>query len=81
MLWTIPAQEVLGYQRVKESILDRYEVTEKSQRQHFWGLRYRAGDRPKAMIAELKEYATCWLKPQTQGEMGIVDKIVLEQVF
>lgn len=63
------------------SILDRYKVTEETQRQQFRNLRYKTGDRPKALIAELKEYAIRWLKPQTLGKRNIVDKIVLEQVY
>lgn len=43
-------------------------------------MRFRMGDRPKALTTELKEYATRWLKPITQGEREIVDKVVLEQV-
>lgn len=38
-------------------------------------------NRPKALVTELKEYATSWLKPQTPGEQMIVDKVVLEQVY
>lgn len=51
VLRTSPAQEVSDYQRVEAAILDRYEVTEQTQRQRFRGLRYRPGDRPKALIA------------------------------
>lgn len=81
VLKTIPAQEATGYQQVKATILDRYEVTEDTQRQHFWGLQYRPGDHTKALIAEVKEYATCWLKPQTPRARVIVVKVVLEQIF
>lgn len=80
-LRTIPAQDVLDYQRVKAAILDRYKVTEETQRQWFQGLCYKPGNRPKALIAEVNEYATRWLKPQTPGERAVIDKAVLEQVF
>lgn len=54
VLRTMPAQEVSSYQRVKAANLDHYEVTEETQWQQFWGFRYKPGNRPKALIAELK---------------------------
>lgn len=81
VLKTMPTQEATNYPRVKTAILDRYEVTDETQRKCFRALRYKAGDRHKALVAELKEYATRWFKPQTPGERAIVDKIVLEQVY
>lgn len=81
VLKNMPSQEIANYQRVEVVILDHYEVTEKTQRQRFWGLQYKPGDCPRAMRAELKEYATCWLRYQTPGEQAIVKEKVLEQVF
>lgn len=37
------------------------------------------GEQHKALITELKEYAACWLRPQTSGELAIVEKI--EKIF
>lgn len=48
--------------------------------QYFCALWFKMRDRPKTLTTELKEYATRWLKPNTQGEGEIVDKVVLEQV-
>lgn len=80
VLKTIPTQEVTNYERVEATILNRYKVTEETQRQCFRASRYKPEDWPKVLIAELKEYATQWLKPQMAGERAIVNKIVLEQV-
>lgn len=77
----MPAQQETDYQRVKAAILDRYEVTEETQRQRFRTLRDKTGNHPNTLVAKLKEYATRWLKPQTPGERAIVNKIVLEQVY
>lgn len=81
ILKTMPTQEATDYPCVKAAILDRYEVTDESHRQRFRSLRYRSSDNPKALAAELMEYAMRWLKTQTPGERAIVDKIVLEQVY
>lgn len=80
-LKTMPAQNATNCNRVKAAILDHYEVMEETQRQCFHALCYRLGDRPKAIVAVLKEFTTRWLKPQTPGEQIIVDNVVLEQVF
>lgn len=81
VLKTMPTKEATDCQRVKAAILDRYEVMDETKRQHFRALRYKPGNRPKALVAELKEYAMRWLKPQTPGERAIVNKIELEQVY
>lgn len=81
VLRTTPAQDALDYQRVKATIVDRYEVTEGTQKHCFSGLHYHPSDQPKALIAKLKEYATRRLKPQMPGKRAIIDKVVLEQVF
>lgn len=52
----------------------------KTQRQHFRVLSFKTGGRPKTLIMELREYAIRWLKPATQGERKIVNKVVLEHV-
>lgn len=77
ILKPMPAQDA----RVKVTILDCYEVTEETERQRFSSLHYKPGDHSNVLIAELKEYATCWLKLGTPGEKAIEDKTVLEQVF
>lgn len=80
LLKTLPIQDVSDYEKVKAALLDRYEITPETQRQRFRALCFKIGDRPKALIAELRKYTTRWLKPVTQGERDIVDKVVLEQV-
>lgn len=61
-------------------ILDSYELTLETQKQQFWVLQYKVGDRPKTLVTTLQECATRWLLPNTQGKRDIVDKVVLEQV-
>lgn len=81
VLKIIPAEDVSSYEQVKAAILNNYEGTEETQSQLFQGLKYKVRDRPKALIAELQEYSTHWLKPAKPGERAIVNKVVLEQVF
>lgn len=80
MLKTLPLLELGNYDWVKAVILDHYEVTPEMQCRHFHALHFKIGDRPKALIAELRECATRWLTPNTQGECDIADKVVLEQI-
>lgn len=59
----------------------QYLIDTRRRSQHFRNFRYKEGDRHKAIIAELWEYTTRWLKPISPREHSIVDKVVLEQVF
>lgn len=81
VLKMLPGQDVTDYNWVKAALVDCYETTEETQQQRFRVLRYKNGDRPKALVTGLREYATMWLKLGTLGERAITEKVVLEQVF
>lgn len=68
VLKTMPASESGNYESLKAAHLDHYEVTPETQRQWFQALRFKLGNRPKAFITELRECATRWLMPLTQGK-------------
>lgn len=68
LLKTLLMQDMSDYEKVKAAILDQYEITLETQRQWFWPLCFKIGDRLKSLITDLREYATRWLKPVTQGE-------------
>lgn len=77
---TLSSPELGDYDKVKAAILDHYEVMPETQWQWFRALCFKIGDRPKALIPDLRECATRWLNPTTQGERDIVDKVVLEYI-
>lgn len=80
LLKTLLIQDVSNYDKVKVVVLDQYKITPETQRQRFRALCFKIEDRPQTLINELREYATRWLKPLSQGERELVGKVVLEQV-
>lgn len=50
VLKTLPPQDLNNYDQDKVVILDCYELTPEMQRQRFWVLRYKVGDRQKTLI-------------------------------
>ncbi|XP_054841809.1 uncharacterized protein LOC129333892 [Eublepharis macularius] len=80
-LRALPKEEGADYRALKAAILDRYEVTPDSYRLKFRAITYRKVDRPRTLVNALCDAAHRWLRPATEGEKGIVDQVVLEQLL
>ena len=64
--------------KLKEAILQRYDITEESYRQRFRACKKKYDESNREMVAKLDYLATKWLKSAETVEQ-IRDKIVLEQ--
>lgn len=78
---TLPAEDVASYAKLKDALLDCYGVTEDLFRLRFRAVQYSRGCCPRALLAELKEAVTWWLKPTMDEGQTIVEKVVLHQAY
>lgn len=80
--WTMPANEMGVYEKLKEALLDRYGVTEDYFHLKFCSIRYaQGGGWPCAIFAELRETDIQWLKPTTDERQAIIEKVILDHVY
>lgn len=73
--------DVADYDKVKQAVLDRYEITPEWYRLRLRSPTPPEGTRPRAVIARLKNAATRWLKPTTEAGRRIVELVVIEQLL
>ena len=74
----LSTEDASSYDRLKEAILQRYDITEESYRQRFRLVKKKLGESSKELVARLDDLATKWLKSCTKPE-EVRDKVVLEQ--
>ena len=67
-----------SYEKVKEAILRRYDITEDSYRQRFRSLKRNPGESGRELVARMDDLAAKWLKSCKTLE-EIRDRIILEQ--
>ena len=68
------------YRKLKESILQRYDITEESYRQCFRACKRKEGESNRELVARLDDLATKWMKTcETAAEVR--DRVVLEQLL
>ncbi|KAL2077928.1 hypothetical protein ACEWY4_025613 [Coilia grayii] len=67
------------YDRVKQAILRKYEISEETYRQRFRSDTILEGETAKELHARLKDLAEKWLDPGRRTKEDICDLIVLEQ--
>ena len=74
----LTTEDAMSYEKVKEAILQRYNITSESYRQRFRALRQKTGESGQELVARLDDLAAKWLKSCKTPE-EIRDKIILEQ--
>jgi len=67
-----------SYEKVKEAILKRYDITEDSYRQQFRSLKRNTGESGRELVARLDDLAAKWLK-SCKSQEEVRDRVVLEQ--
>ena len=74
----LSTEDASDYNKLKEAILQRYDITEESYRQRFRAIKRKSGESSKELVARLNDLALKWLKSCKSPE-EVRDKIVLEQ--
>lgn len=72
-------QDSEDYDKVKVSILSKYEITPETYRQQFRSLKIEPGETPKELYVRLKELFSKWVKPEKSTVQEISETIILEQ--
>ena len=66
------------YEKVKEAILRRYDITEESYRQRFRSAKKRGKESNRELVTRLNDLAGKWLQSYKTRE-ELLDQVVLEQ--
>ena len=75
---SLRVEDAGSYEKVKEAILQRYDITEESYRQRFRGVKRKPGESGRELVARLDDLSAKWLKSCKTLE-EIRDRITLEQ--
>ena len=71
-------EDARSYEKVKEAILQRFDITEESYRQRFRTTKKKTEESNRELVARLTDLAEKWLKNyQTREEL--LDQVILEQ--
>ena len=76
----LSAVDASDYGKLKEAILQRYDITEESYRQQFRTVKKKSGESGRELVARLDDLASKWLKSCEKPE-DVQDRVVLEQFF
>ncbi|XP_047230200.1 uncharacterized protein LOC124873536 [Girardinichthys multiradiatus] len=68
-----------NYDKVKEAILAKYEITADTYRRRFRSLRVEPGETPHELYVRLKDLFSRWVKPERSTGQEISEQIILEQ--
>ncbi|XP_051539310.1 uncharacterized protein LOC127432366 [Myxocyprinus asiaticus] len=77
----LPATNLLAYDDLKKSILQRVGRSPEQYRQLFWTLKLGKTDRPFAFSQRLQDVCRKWLLAGNCDITGVVDQVVLEQLI
>lgn len=69
----------LDYDRVKEVILKKYEISPETYRLRFRSLDTPADESPMELYVRLKDLFSKWVRLETSSKMGLMETLVLEQ--
>ena len=74
-------EESMDYERLKVTLLERYDFTERGYREKFQEARPKGHESPSKFIFRLKNYFAKWIElaEVEQTFMGVVELIVREQ--
>ncbi|KAL7857116.1 hypothetical protein SRHO_G00160150 [Serrasalmus rhombeus] len=76
---TMDAADIGNYVKVKEAILQKYEINRDTYRQRFRNSSIRPNETPKKLHCRLKGLYEKWMRPEEKSKQEISDAIVLEQ--
>lgn len=68
-----------NYEKVKEVILAKYEITRDTYRKRFRALDINPGETPRELYVRLKDLFNKWVKPDTSTVKDISELLILEQ--
>ncbi|CAI5653862.1 unnamed protein product [Oreochromis niloticus] len=68
-----------NYDKVKEAILAKYEITADTYRRRFRSLKVEPGETPRELYVRLKDLFSRWIKPEKSTVEEISEQIILEQ--
>ena len=74
----LSVEDASSYDKLKEAILQRYDITEESYRQRFRTTRKKNGESSRELVARLDDLALKWLK-SCKNPAEVRDRIVMEQ--
>uniref|UniRef100_A0A8C8DU52 SCAN box domain-containing protein n=1 Tax=Oryzias sinensis TaxID=183150 RepID=A0A8C8DU52_9TELE len=69
----------VDYEKVKDSILAKYEITADTYRRRFRSLVIEEGETPRELYVRLKDLFLRWIKPEKLSVKEISEQIILEQ--
>ncbi|KAL3967106.1 alpha-2-macroglobulin-like protein [Sarotherodon galilaeus] len=67
------------YDKVKEAILAKYEITADTYRRRFRSMKVEPGETPRELYVRLKDLFSRWIKPEKSTVEEISEQIILEQ--
>lgn len=67
------------YDKVKEAILAKYEITDETYRRRFRSLKIEPEETPRELYVRLKDLVNRWLHPEKSKKADILEKLILEQ--
>ena len=68
-----------NYDKVKEAILPKYEITADTYRRRFRSLTIGHGETPRELYVRLKDPFSKWIKPERSTIKDISETLILEQ--
>ncbi|KAL3999724.1 growth arrest and DNA-damage-inducible protein [Sarotherodon galilaeus] len=68
-----------NYDKVKEAILAKYEITADTYRRRFRSMKVEPGETPRELYVRLKDLFSRWIKPEKSTVEEISEQIILEQ--
>lgn len=74
----LSAEDASSYDKLKEAILQRYDITEESYRQRFRTTKKKSGESSRELVARLDDLALKWLK-SCKNLAEVRDRVVMEQ--
>ncbi|KAK7880059.1 hypothetical protein WMY93_033267 [Mugilogobius chulae] len=67
------------YDKVKDAILAKYEITSETYRRRFRSLHIEPNETPRELYVRLKELFTRWIQPEKTTIKKMSEKLILEQ--
>ncbi|KAK7929500.1 hypothetical protein WMY93_005895 [Mugilogobius chulae] len=67
------------YDKVKDAILAKYEITSETYRRRFRSLHIEPNETPRELYVRLKELFTRWIQPEKTTIQKMSEKLILEQ--
>jgi hypothetical protein len=73
-------EDSIDYDKVKEAILRRYDITEETYRQRFRSIKKGTSESYREMYVRLKDVFSKWTKPETNSKEKLAETLIMEQL-